>query len=212
MESVLFDAAGHRRSPATMPGFHQGRSPRNKGLRYPADPPTIEEIIAVMRAAGDSADGVRLRALIVILWRAGLRIVRRSTSLGPISIRRAELCWFATARAAGAERSAWIAGHGPSWSHGWTSGASCPLARCCVSFTGPLRVGTGSSPPLASSSAEQQRQRECGDASHHTSSGTPTRSRWHTRGFRWSSSSDSSGMPTSESPRSVNQAESAVQS
>jgi site-specific recombinase XerD len=74
MESVLYDAAGHRRSPATMPGFHQGRSPRNKGLHYPADPPTIEEIIAVMRAAGDSIDGGRLRALIVILWRAGLRI------------------------------------------------------------------------------------------------------------------------------------------
>ncbi len=74
MESVLYDAAGHRRSPATMPGFHQGRSPRNKGLRYPADPPNIEEIIAVMRAAGDSTDGARLRALVVILWRAGLRI------------------------------------------------------------------------------------------------------------------------------------------
>jgi len=55
-------------------GFHRGCSPRNKGLRYPADPPTIEEIIAVMRAAGDSANGARLRALIVILWRAGLRI------------------------------------------------------------------------------------------------------------------------------------------
>jgi site-specific recombinase XerD len=27
-----------------------------------------------MRAAGDSSDGARLRALIVILWRAGLRI------------------------------------------------------------------------------------------------------------------------------------------
>jgi site-specific recombinase XerD len=57
-----------------MPGFHEGRAPRNKGRRYPADPPTVEEIIAVMREAGDSADGVRLRALIVILWRAGLRI------------------------------------------------------------------------------------------------------------------------------------------
>jgi site-specific recombinase XerD len=34
----------------------------------------VEEIIAVMRAAGDSADGVRLRALIVILRRAGLQI------------------------------------------------------------------------------------------------------------------------------------------
>jgi site-specific recombinase XerD len=74
MESVLYDAAGHPRSPATLPGHHQGRPPRNKGMSYPADPPTIEEIIAVMRAASDDADGSRLRALIVILWRAGLRI------------------------------------------------------------------------------------------------------------------------------------------
>ena len=74
MEPVLYDAAGHPRSPATMPGYHHGRPPRNKGLRYPADPPTTEEIIAVMRAANDNSDGARLRALIVILWRAGLRI------------------------------------------------------------------------------------------------------------------------------------------
>ncbi len=62
MVSVWLDAAGHRRSPATMPGYHQGRAPRNKGLRYPADPPTIEEIVAVMRAAGDGPDGARLCA------------------------------------------------------------------------------------------------------------------------------------------------------
>ena len=68
------DSCGRRRSPATLSGFHQGRPPRNKGLRYPADPPTVEEIIAVMRAAGEDADGVRLRGLIVVLWRAGLRI------------------------------------------------------------------------------------------------------------------------------------------
>jgi len=73
MEPVL-DAAGHRRSPATMPGYHRGRTPRNKGIRYPADPPTIEEILAVMRTAGEGPDGARLRALIVVLWRAGLRI------------------------------------------------------------------------------------------------------------------------------------------
>ena len=48
--------------------------PHNKGLRYPADPPKVEEIIAVMRAAGDDAHGRRLRGLIVMLWRAGLRI------------------------------------------------------------------------------------------------------------------------------------------
>ena len=44
----LLDAAGHRRSPVTMPRYHQGRPPKNKGLRFPADPPTVEEIVAVM--------------------------------------------------------------------------------------------------------------------------------------------------------------------
>jgi site-specific recombinase XerD len=74
MSEFLLDRAGRRRSPATMPGFHAGRPPRNKGLRYPADPPKVDEIVAVMRAAGDDAHGRRLRGLIVILWRAGLRI------------------------------------------------------------------------------------------------------------------------------------------
>jgi hypothetical protein len=36
----LRDAAGRRRSPATTPGFRAGIAPRNKGQRYPADPPT----------------------------------------------------------------------------------------------------------------------------------------------------------------------------
>jgi hypothetical protein len=70
----LLDAAGRRRSPATLPGFHAGRSPRNKGFRYPPDPPRVEEIVAVMRRAGETDHGLRLRALIVVLWRAGLRI------------------------------------------------------------------------------------------------------------------------------------------
>jgi hypothetical protein len=73
MSSLLLDAAGRRRAPATLPGHHCGRPPRNKGLRYPADPPTVEEIITVMRHAGNRIDGDR-RALIVILWRSGLRI------------------------------------------------------------------------------------------------------------------------------------------
>jgi site-specific recombinase XerD len=74
--SVLsaLDGAGRRRSPATMPGYHAGRPPRNKGMRYPADPPTVDEIEAVMRHASDDRHGWRLRALIVVLWRAGLRV------------------------------------------------------------------------------------------------------------------------------------------
>ena len=47
MSELLLDAAGRRRSPATLPEFHAGRPPRNKGIRYPVDPPTIEEIVAV---------------------------------------------------------------------------------------------------------------------------------------------------------------------
>lgn len=74
MTPSLLDAAGRRRSPATMPGYLCGRAPKNKGMQFPADPPRIEEIIAVMRAAGGSAHGLRIRGLIAVLWRAGLRI------------------------------------------------------------------------------------------------------------------------------------------
>jgi site-specific recombinase XerD len=43
-------------------------------MSYPADPPRVEEIVAVMRQAGGGAHGDRLRGLVVVLWRAGLRI------------------------------------------------------------------------------------------------------------------------------------------
>jgi integrase len=72
--SPLLDSAGRRRSPATLPGYHAGRAPRNNGLRYPAAPPTVEEFIAVMRQTGNDRHGTRLRALIIVLWRGGLRI------------------------------------------------------------------------------------------------------------------------------------------
>ena len=48
------DAAGRRRSPATMPGYHAGRPPRNKGMRCAADPPMVDEIVAVMRHTSDA--------------------------------------------------------------------------------------------------------------------------------------------------------------
>jgi hypothetical protein len=92
----LLNAAGRRRSPATLPGFLAGRPPRNAGLRYPPDPPTVEEIVAVMRQAGDGVHGARLRALIVLLWRARLPINEAVTvtehdldaRLGAILVRR----------------------------------------------------------------------------------------------------------------------------
>lgn len=65
---------GGRRSPAIEPGFNAGRPPRNKGRRYPADPPRVEEIVRVLREAGDDAHGRRLRGLVIVMWRTGLRV------------------------------------------------------------------------------------------------------------------------------------------
>ena len=72
--TVLIDAAGRRWSPATIPGYLAGRAPHNKGMQFPPDPPRPEEIIVVMRQAGHDRHGLRMRALIAVLWRAGLRI------------------------------------------------------------------------------------------------------------------------------------------
>jgi hypothetical protein len=90
---TALNAAGRRRSPATLPGYHAGRPPRNNGQLYPADPPTVEEIVAVMRRAPDDRHGARLRALIVVLWRAGLRVQE--------------------VRASGSRRLAWFPRRGP---------------------------------------------------------------------------------------------------
>ncbi|MGH8300230.1 MAG: tyrosine-type recombinase/integrase [Steroidobacteraceae bacterium] len=73
-EQRLVDVTGRLRSPAATPGHSAGCAPPNKGLRYPADPPTVEEIILVMRQAGPGPYADRIRGLIAILWRAGLRI------------------------------------------------------------------------------------------------------------------------------------------
>ena len=64
--SVVLDFAGRRRSPATLPGYRAGRPPRNKGMRYPSDPPTIEEIVAVMRVTRLYRHGRRLRAMVKV--------------------------------------------------------------------------------------------------------------------------------------------------
>ena len=115
--SVL-DAAGRRRSPATMPGYHAGRPPRNKGIRYPADPPAVDEIVAVMRQTTDDRHGCRVRAMIVVLWRAGLRIQEASRSPSTTSTSGVDRCWCAKARAAAAARSAWTSGAGSSCAPG----------------------------------------------------------------------------------------------
>jgi integrase len=73
-EPGLVDITGRLRSPAATPGHWAGCAPPNKGLRCPADPPTVAEIILVMREAGPGPYADRIRGVVAILWRAGLRI------------------------------------------------------------------------------------------------------------------------------------------
>jgi integrase len=133
MSQLPLDAAGRRRSLATVPGFHAGRPPRNKGRRYPADPPTIEEIVAVMRHAGDGTHGRRLRGLIVVLRRAGLRI-REALALGEADLdRRRGSLLVRRAWAAADARSAWTSGPGSNSNHGLMPAPSFRSGRCSVS-------------------------------------------------------------------------------
>src|SRR3954465_13694111 len=68
-------AAEQRRSPVTYPDYRRGKPPANKGKKYPPEPLTDEEVFALLDACSPrSATGLRHRALIVVLWRAGLRI------------------------------------------------------------------------------------------------------------------------------------------
>ena len=118
------------RSAATLPGHRRGQRPRNKGIRYPAAPPTVEEIVAVMRQADETIYGVRARGFIVVLWRAGLRISEAlalsetdlDSSRGSVLVRRG--------KADVVERSAWIRGDGSSYIRGSKPASPCQWARC----------------------------------------------------------------------------------
>jgi site-specific recombinase XerD len=79
-------------------------------MLYPADPPTVEEIVCVMRHASENPHGFRLRAMIVVLWRGGLR-VQEALALSEQDLDPA-LCSCAAARADAGARSGWTPGAG----------------------------------------------------------------------------------------------------
>lgn len=72
---VLVDKNGRPRSAATMPEFRKGKPNANKGKKFPAEPPTDEEVLTLIDGRSrTSAIGKRDRAIIALLWRSGLRI------------------------------------------------------------------------------------------------------------------------------------------
>ena len=62
-------------SPIWDPEFARGREPGNKGLKLPAEVLTPDEIRAILRQIRrDTTSGIRNRAIIIMLWRCGLRL------------------------------------------------------------------------------------------------------------------------------------------
>jgi integrase len=80
-QPIPLDARGQRRSPASIKGHTPLRAPANKGRQYPPDPLPVEDIVALLGACTAQRPGpvgelsaARLRALIIVLWRTGMRI------------------------------------------------------------------------------------------------------------------------------------------
>ena len=63
------------KSPVTARGHHKGREAPNKGRTFPPEVLTEDEVKALIRACSNRAPtGVRNRALIVVMYRGGLRL------------------------------------------------------------------------------------------------------------------------------------------
>lgn len=74
---VLLDARGRRRPASTLPGNlnpRKGVPPKSKGRKYEPDPPTVDEIVLFLQTCPDNVYGRRMQALVILLWRSGLRI------------------------------------------------------------------------------------------------------------------------------------------
>lgn len=82
------DRRGYARSPITLPAYRQGKPAQNKGRKFPPEPLSKREMLALLDACGGGREDYaspfapraacpaarRNRALIVVLWRSGLRI------------------------------------------------------------------------------------------------------------------------------------------
>jgi len=135
-----------------------------------------------MRHAGDSVHGRRLRGLIVVLWRAALRICEAlALAEADLDARRGSLL---VRRGKGGRRRE-VGMDDWAWEQlepfGCKRGLGCRSGRCSASSTAPRADGRGRPPPPALSCDASRARPACGDASRHTSCATRTPSRWRAR-------------------------------
>lgn len=65
----------HSGSPVTDPDYRRGQRPANFGRTFPAEVLTTDEVLRIIAACSNRGpSGMRNRALIVVLWRGGLRV------------------------------------------------------------------------------------------------------------------------------------------
>ncbi len=185
MSELLLDApaAAGRRRPAGLPHRPVRRATRACATRPIHRRSRRSSPSCAPPAIGPTGAGCA--ALIVILWRAGLRINEAlALSEGDLDPGRGSLL---VRRGKGGRRRevGMDAGPGSNCSRGSSSDASCPSGRCSVSSPERHpRPHTGHAAACEPSSAAPPQRPEFGAASRRTSCATPTRSRWLTKACR----------------------------
>jgi integrase len=144
----------------------------------------VEEIVAVMREASDDRHGDRLRALIVVLWRGGLRVAE-ALALGERDLdpRRGSL--LVRNGKGGRRREIGMDAWGWEQLRPWLAARlELPVGPLfCVMTAGP-EGGPGRARTCASNSGGSRPKRASDVASRRTSSATPTPSSSPARAWR----------------------------
>ena len=192
------------------------RAPQ-QGPPLPAGPAQRGGIIAVMRACGRRLEGVRLRAVIVVLWRAGLRISEALALSESDLDRRRGAVLVGMGKAASVARSgyrwAWVRTPWLEHRAGLPTGALfCvvrgpdlgPAGACLWVRAGSPTCGRPCGPAgMVPSCTAPPRRPGSDDGSRRTTSDMRTRSMSAKGSPAASRSRRHSGMPTSPSPARI---------
>jgi integrase len=163
----------------------------------------VEEIVAVMRQTAADRHGARLRALIVVLWRAGLR-VQEALALGERDLdpRRGSL--LVRRGKGGRRREIGMDQWGWEQLSRWLqSRVELPVGPLFCIIDGPTRGRSWSSAGVRMEFRRLAAQAGVRRRSRPTSCATPTPSSSLVRAWRSTSSNASSGTPTSARPVST---------
>ena len=182
----LLDAAGHQRSPVTMPGYHRGRFAAQQRLPLPGRSANGRRDHRRDARCRHRQDGARLRALVVLLWRAGLRVsealdLAESDSTTPA---RRDPDQTREGRQAPRGRDGRL-GLGGNSNHGYRSALILPVGALLCVIHGP----TGGRRWEAAAARKQLKHAAadrpaCEGGSRRISSAMRTRLKWRTKGFR----------------------------